>query len=82
MPIYEVKCMSCGAQSEVLAGSSQEKLACPACGAPNPQKLISATSSLTGAGGQELPGPGDHTCCGSAPGTGSCAGPGSCCGKA
>jgi hypothetical protein len=42
---------------------------------------MAATSSLTGKAAQSLPGPGDTTCCGSQPGTGSCAGPGSCCGR-
>ena len=82
MPIYDVKCAACGAESEVLVSSVDSKINCPSCGAPDPAKLMSATSSLTGSNPQGMPGPGDHTCCGSAPGAGGCAGPGSCCGKA
>ena len=82
MPIYEVKCAACGAESEILVTGSDAKLICPSCGADGAEKMMSASSSLTGRSAQGLPGPGDHTCCGSAPGTGSCAGPGSCCGKA
>ena len=82
MPIYDVKCSACGAEAEVLVTSPDAILVCPSCGQPEPQKLMSASSSLSGSASQGLPGPGDHTCCGTAPGMGSCAGPGSCCGKA
>jgi hypothetical protein len=43
--------------------------------------LLSAHSSLSGAGRQSIPGIGDTACCGSSPMEASCAGPGSCCGK-
>ncbi|KJS33236.1 MAG: FmdB family transcriptional regulator [Desulfatitalea sp. BRH_c12] len=56
-------------------------LKCPDCGGTDTQKLMSATSSLTGKAGQPLPGPGDTGCCGQHPGHTGCAGPGSCCGK-
>ena len=83
MPLYDIKCDDCGAEAEVLVGSAGADLVCPSCGSGNAHKLMSASSSLSGGGsGQRMPGPGDHTCCGSAPGAGGCAGPGSCCGKA
>lgn len=81
MPIFEIACGQCNYTGEVIITSVQDALACPACGSHNTQKLMSATSSLTGKSAQHLPGPGDTTCCGQSPGQGSCAGPGSCCGK-
>ena len=80
MPIYEIKCSNCQYEGEVLALSSTQQPVCPHCGSLQTEKKMSATSSLTGRTGQALPGAGDTTCCGHAPGTGSCAGPGSCCG--
>jgi putative FmdB family regulatory protein len=82
MPLFDIVCPSCGQQSEVLVISPDDALVCPSCGEPNAEKLISATSSLTGTSRQGMPGPGDHGCCGSTPGHAGCAGPGSCCGKA
>ena len=82
MPIHDITCAECGYTGEVLMTSASDKLLCPECGSDKAAKLMSATSSLTGKTGQDLPGPGDHTCCGGAPGAGGCAGPGSCCGKA
>jgi putative FmdB family regulatory protein len=81
MPIYEIICKSCRYQGEVLELSSATMPACPACGSPQTEKLMSATSSLTGREGQAMPGPADTTCCGHGPGVAGCSGPGSCCGK-
>jgi putative FmdB family regulatory protein len=81
MPIYEIICQSCGAQNEVLQIASTDKIVCPSCGSIQATKMMSATSSLTGRTGQELPGPKDTACCGSSPAQANCAGPGSCCGK-
>jgi putative FmdB family regulatory protein len=83
MPIYEYKCLDCGKVSEILVFSSGPEVSCPECGSLSMEKLMSATSSLTGKSGTgRLPGPGDTACCGSRPGEAAgCAGPGSCCGK-
>ena len=81
MPIYDVVCLSCEAQSELLVLSGNDEMICPACGSDNVRKLMAATSSMTGRTGPSLPGPGDTACCGSTPGHAGCAGPGSCCGK-
>ena len=55
---------------------------CPECGGEDTEKIMSATSSLTGHEARSIPGPHDTGCCGQSPGQASCAGPGSCCGKA
>ncbi|MGD8262966.1 MAG: zinc ribbon domain-containing protein [Desulfobacterales bacterium] len=81
MPIYEVICTSCRQTSEVLVISKDDRLTCPNCGGHQTEKLISATSSLTGQQGQILPGSKDTACCGNSPMQSGCAGPGSCCGK-
>jgi len=82
MPIYDIRCLECGHQGEVLVFSEDAELVCPACNSNHTEKLLSAPSSLTGKTGQSLPGPNDHTCCGNSPGQAGCAGPGSCCGRA
>jgi len=80
MPIHDIRCR-CGFEGEVITLGSLAQPACPACGETNPQRLLGATSSLTGKTAQGLPGPRDTACCGSRPGeSASCAGPGSCCG--
>jgi putative FmdB family regulatory protein len=81
MPIYDLRCTACGAESEVIVRPGEALPACPACGSPATEKLMSAPSSLTGRASSGLPGPGDTGCCGSTPGHAGCAGPGSCCGK-
>lgn len=81
MPIYEIRCPECGFQGEVLVPTAASLLACPSCACAGPEKLISATSSLSGASRSPVPGPRDHGCCGSTPVDAGCAGPGSCCGK-
>ena len=82
MPLFDILCRECGVESEVLVLTSDAPLACPECGATDTQKLMPATSSLTGRTGQKLPGPGDHGCCGTPPSEAGCAGPGTCCGGA
>ena len=82
MPIYEIECSDCGQRSEVLVPSDDSARPCPQCGGERTKKLISAPSQLTGRTPQGLPGPADHSCCGSRPAEAGCAGPGSCCGKA
>lgn len=81
MPIYEFLCADCGATSEVLITATSDLPSCKKCGGMNLKKLLSATSTLTGADRRGLPGPGDTSCCGSSPASAGCAGPGSCCGK-
>lgn len=81
MPIYEIACQDCCQISEVIITGSSAPIACPGCGSSRTEKLMSATSSLTGRSGQSLPGQGDTACCGRSPSAAGCAGPGSCCGK-
>ena len=81
MPIYEIVCNACRYRGEVLVLSAGTTPACPACGSQLTQKLMSATSSLTGREAQAMPGSSDTTCCGHQPGMSGCSGPGSCCGK-
>lgn len=81
MPIYEIRCESCGKSSEVLAISTRDPLTCPDCGSTRTELLMSTTSSLTGRNAKAFPGPQDTACCGSSPSQAHCAGPGSCCGK-
>lgn len=81
MPIYDIRCQACGHMGEVLVTASDAPLTCPNCRSTDTAKIMSATSSLTGRSGAEVPGPGDTACCGSHPGHAGCAGPGSCCGK-
>jgi len=82
MPIYEMRCTACGAESEALVKAGEALPPCPACGSTATEKLMSAPSALTGRASGGLPGPGDTGCCGHTPGHAGCAGPGSCCGKA
>jgi len=80
MPIYEIVCSDCHRTKEVIVTKQDAVLICPSCGSTNTSKLMSATSSMTGLGHSGMPGAGDTTCCGNAPGVGACDGPGSCCG--
>lgn len=82
MPIFEITCRDCHQVNEIIITGREAQMTCPSCGSTRTEKLMSATSSLTGRTGQSLPGPGDTACCGSSPSTAGCAGPGSCCGKA
>lgn len=81
MPLYDFLCLDCGKMSEALLTSALDTPECGVCGSKNLKRMLSAPSSLSGAGRQGLPGPGDTACCGSAPGQATgCVGPGSCCG--
>ena len=82
MPIFEFACTSCDSVFEKLVYDSSEAVSCPKCGSAQLTKLLSATSSLSGATREgQVPGIGDTGCCGSAPSAQGCV-PGSCCGKA
>jgi putative FmdB family regulatory protein len=81
MPLFEFLCLDCGQTSEMLITASGDRPQCGHCRSSNLKKLLSAPSSLSGAVQHHVPGPGDTSCCGSAPGHAGCAGPGSCCGK-
>jgi putative FmdB family regulatory protein len=59
MPIYEYRCRSCGEGFEVLVRDGKA-IACPQCGSPSVDKLLSAAVVLSG---QSIQQPG-HTCCG------------------
>lgn len=43
MPIYEYRCQQCGADFELLRSvtASDEDLACPVCGTPDPSRKLS-----------------------------------------
>ena len=52
MPIYEYQCTSCGHSLEALQKITDGPLLdCPACGAPNLKKLVSAASFRLKGGG-------------------------------
>lgn len=81
MPIFEFLCVNCGTVSEHLVFADSEGVQCPHCQGSSLKKLLSATSSASGAKtAGKVPGAGDTACCGSRPGTHGCT-PGSCCGK-
>ena len=80
MPLFDYLCLDCGKSNEILIAGSEEHPQCQACGSGNLKKLLSPHSSLSGPQNR-VPGPGDTSCCGSAPSQAGCAGPGSCCGK-
>ncbi len=82
MPIFEFLCTSCGNVFEKLVYGSSEEVTCAKCGSSELTRLLSTSSSLSGARQEgKLPGIGDTGCCGSAPSSRGCT-PGSCCGKA
>jgi putative FmdB family regulatory protein len=53
MPLYEYQCIKCGHTFEVLqrVGAGNDALACPACGARQPEKRISSCALQVGGGG-------------------------------
>ncbi len=53
MPLYEYRCAECDHRFEVLQqlGEGADKLTCPACGAPAPQKQFSTFASSAASGG-------------------------------
>jgi len=82
MPLYEYQCDDCGQVFETLILNTNDIPECHHCQSRNLTRLISAHSAASGLNQSKIPGPGDTTCCGSAPGMAAgCAGPGSCCGK-
>ncbi len=82
MPIFEFLCTSCAGVFEKIVYDSSEAVTCPKCGSTDLNKLLSATSTLSGTKQDgRVPGLGDTGCCGSAPSSQGCI-PGSCCGKA
>lgn len=82
MPIFEFLCTSCGNVFEKIVYGSSEELRCEKCGSPEPTKLLSTPSSLSGVRSEgKLPSAGDTGCCGSSPSSKGCV-PGGCCGRA
>jgi putative FmdB family regulatory protein len=81
MPLFDYLCVDCGKITEFLVTTADRNPECSACGSSSLKKLLSAHSSLSGAGNSKMPGTGDTACCGSNPVQAGCAGPGSCCGK-
>ena len=82
MPLFDYQCLDCGKINELLVTSSNDQVKCLFCNSTNLKKMLSSPSSLSGVSNNNMPGAGDTTCCGSAPGQAAgCAGPGSCCGK-
>jgi putative FmdB family regulatory protein len=59
VPIYEYRCSQCGQCFEVIHGASEKgsKIACPKCGASNPQRIMSAFSCGGGKGVESGAGP-------------------------
>jgi putative FmdB family regulatory protein len=60
LPIYEYNCHNCGQRVEVLILAGRGDPACPNCGAPLSDRLIS-TPNVIGRHYQRAPG---STCCG------------------
>lgn len=42
MPLYEFRCRSCGHQFEDLVAATAAVPPCPACAAPEPERLVSS----------------------------------------
>ena len=81
MPIFEYACPDCGNIYEAIMIRKDAAPVCPFCGGKDGEKVLSASSSMTGKAVSRFPGHGDHACCGSNPSEKGCT-PGSCCGKA
>lgn len=81
MPIYEYSCQACGELFETIQFGVATEPRCPFCGAVETRKVLSVSSSVSGAPQRGMPGPKDHGCCGQTPGASGCT-PGSCCGRA
>ncbi len=70
MPIYEFKCLKCGALVEILFKSAQEsvEMKCASCGSLNLERVISATNfSISGGSNAPKASSQTRTC-----GSGSC----------
>jgi putative FmdB family regulatory protein len=75
MPIYEYKCSSCGAVSEIFTntGGHSDPLACKSCGSTNLEKMLSAASIGTADSSQSSCSSKEKCytpSCGTAPGSG------------
>ena len=56
MPIYEYKCEKCGNFfEELVTGDRDKKIPCPACGASETQKCMSAIGGISIKGGGGMP---------------------------
>ncbi|HVS04292.1 MAG TPA: zinc ribbon domain-containing protein [Thermoanaerobaculia bacterium] len=53
MPLYEYACRDCGERFEVLQrlGEGGERLTCPRCGAPRPERRVSTFAACSAASG-------------------------------
>ena len=57
MPIYEFRCRDCGSTFEALRplGDDGRDLACPSCGAREPEKRLSVFAASRGGGASATP---------------------------
>jgi len=64
MPIYEYQCRKCEKVFEVIQKMNEggDKLKCPACGEPKPEKIMSCCSGFVK--GSEFPSPPPASSCG------------------
>ena len=60
MPIYEYRCSNCRARVEVLVRGGGDVPACPHCGGPLTEKLLSVPYVSSGRTARET----GRTCCG------------------
>lgn len=77
MPIYEYACKKCGKLFEELVFSAADEagVVCPACGAPGPERCLSACAAVVGgaSGKDAMSAPSASGGCG-APGSGGSGG--------
>jgi len=64
MPMFEYQCRACGKGFEELVrnAADEAELACPACGAANPERCLSACAVRVGSGGSPDPAPAVSGC--------------------
>jgi len=56
MPIYEYRCERCGNLfEELVVGDRDQRVPCPACGARETRKLMSAIGGISVKGGGAIP---------------------------
>ena len=55
MPLYEYRCRGCGERFEILQrlGEDGDKLSCPRCGEPRPERVLSTFASGGSGGARE-----------------------------